>query len=156
MYFIIITVFIYMNMNNIYSLLSSSPVGKFILEYLGEVIGEAEFRRRMTNEYSQERHHYCLNLGSGLVIDSYRMGSVCRFVNHSCRPNCEMQKWWVVLSSMKRLSIKTIIIIGQSCCPVVERKPRHAVSKLVYFVLSSDRSSAIKIKITKYYRMLET
>ena len=27
------------------------------------------------------------------VIDGHRMGNECRFVNHSCEPNCEMQKW---------------------------------------------------------------
>ncbi|XP_062595133.1 histone-lysine N-methyltransferase ASH1L-like isoform X1 [Saccostrea cucullata] len=67
--------------------------GQFILEYLGEVVSEVEFRRRMTEEYSQERHHYCLNLDSGAVIDGYRMGNIGRYVNHSCEPNCEMQKW---------------------------------------------------------------
>lgn len=67
--------------------------GQFILEYLGEVVSEAEFRRRMMEEYSQERHHYCLNLDSGAVIDGYRMGDIGRYVNHSCEPNCEMQKW---------------------------------------------------------------
>lgn len=71
--------------------------GQFITEYLGEVVSEQEFRRRMTEEYSKERHHYCLNLDSGMVIDGYRMGNVCRLVNHSCQPNCEMQKWWVML-----------------------------------------------------------
>ena len=69
--------------------------GSFILEYLGEVVSDTEFRRRMTDEYSTERHHYCLNLDSGMVIDGYRMGSIGRFVNHSCAPNCEMQKWCV-------------------------------------------------------------
>ncbi|XP_021377179.1 uncharacterized protein LOC110465579 isoform X2 [Mizuhopecten yessoensis] len=67
--------------------------GQFILEYLGEVVSEQEFRRRMTENYSQERHHYCLNLDSGALIDGYRMGNIGRFVNHSCEPNCEMQKW---------------------------------------------------------------
>jgi len=84
---------VYQSGSDVQSQGSILSVGKFIVEYLGEVISEAEFRRRMMNEYSQERHHYCLNLGSGMVIDSYRMGSVCRFVNHSCQPNCEMQKW---------------------------------------------------------------
>ncbi|KAJ8354835.1 hypothetical protein SKAU_G00224020 [Synaphobranchus kaupii] len=30
-----------------------------------------------------------------MVIDSYRMGNEARFINHSCDPNCEMQKWSV-------------------------------------------------------------
>jgi histone-lysine N-methyltransferase ASH1L len=30
------------------------------------------------------------------VIDGHRMGGDGRFVNHSCEPNCEMQKWSVL------------------------------------------------------------
>merc|ERR1712002_788930 len=59
------------------------PSGEFICEYLGEVVSEQEFRRRMMEEYCNERHHYCLNLDSGMVIDGYRMGNLSRFVNHS-------------------------------------------------------------------------
>ncbi|XP_021707227.1 histone-lysine N-methyltransferase ash1 isoform X2 [Aedes aegypti] len=69
--------------------------GLFIMEYLGEVVTEKEFKERMRTIYLNDTHHYCLNLTGGLVIDGHRMGSDCRFVNHSCAPNCEMQKWSV-------------------------------------------------------------
>uniref|UniRef100_A0A182PGW1 Histone-lysine N-methyltransferase n=1 Tax=Anopheles epiroticus TaxID=199890 RepID=A0A182PGW1_9DIPT len=69
--------------------------GTFIMEYLGEVVTEREFKERMRTLYLNDTHHYCLNLDGGLVIDGHRMGSDCRFVNHSCAPNCEMQKWSV-------------------------------------------------------------
>lgn len=68
-------------------------VGEFILEYTGEVVNIDEFRRRMAFEYARDHHHYCLTLDSKFVIDGYRMGNIGRFVNHSCEPNCEMQKW---------------------------------------------------------------
>ncbi|CAH1407080.1 unnamed protein product [Nezara viridula] len=67
----------------------------FILEYVGEVVSEREFKARMASRYQNDTHHYCLNLDSGLVIDGHRMGGEGRFVNHSCEPNCEMQKWCV-------------------------------------------------------------
>ncbi|XP_053680641.1 histone-lysine N-methyltransferase ash1 [Anopheles nili] len=73
----------------------SIPKGSFIMEYLGEVVTEREFKERMRTLYLNDTHHYCLNLDGGLVIDGHRMGSDCRFVNHSCAPNCEMQKWSV-------------------------------------------------------------
>ncbi|XP_060676785.1 histone-lysine N-methyltransferase ASH1L isoform X2 [Hemiscyllium ocellatum] len=69
--------------------------GQFIIEYLGEVVSEQEFRNRMIEQYQNHNDHYCLNLDSGMVIDSYRMGNEARFINHSCSPNCEMQKWSV-------------------------------------------------------------
>ncbi|XP_063695507.1 histone-lysine N-methyltransferase ash1 [Culicoides brevitarsis] len=69
--------------------------GTFISEYCGEVVTEKEFKDRMQTVYVNDQHHYCLNLDKGLVIDGHRMGSDCRFVNHSCAPNCEMQKWSV-------------------------------------------------------------
>uniref|UniRef100_A0A182IML6 Histone-lysine N-methyltransferase n=1 Tax=Anopheles atroparvus TaxID=41427 RepID=A0A182IML6_ANOAO len=76
---------------------SREPIrkGSFIMEYLGEVVTEREFKERMRTLYLNDTHHYCLNLDGGLVIDGHRMGSDCRFVNHSCAPNCEMQKWSV-------------------------------------------------------------
>ncbi|KAL1453943.1 hypothetical protein WDU94_010244, partial [Cyamophila willieti] len=69
--------------------------GTFILEYVGEVVSEKEFKNRMGTIYANDTHHYCLNLDKGLVIDGHRMGGDGRFVNHSCAPNCEMQKWCV-------------------------------------------------------------
>ncbi|XP_053559190.1 histone-lysine N-methyltransferase ASH1L [Bombina bombina] len=68
---------------------------QFIIEYLGEVVSEHEFRNRMIEQYHNHSDHYCLSLDSGMVIDSYRMGNEARFINHSCDPNCEMQKWSV-------------------------------------------------------------
>ncbi|XP_076292671.1 histone-lysine N-methyltransferase ash1 [Lasioglossum baleicum] len=69
--------------------------GVFILEYVGEVVSEREFKSRMATRYANDTHHYCLHLDGGLVIDGHRMGGDGRFVNHSCEPNCEMQKWSV-------------------------------------------------------------
>lgn len=71
------------------------PQNEFILEYIGEVVSEREFRHRMAERYHNDPHHYCLNLNSGIVIDGYRLANEGRFVNHSCEPNCEMQKWSV-------------------------------------------------------------
>lgn len=69
--------------------------GEFILEYVGEVVSDQEFKERMASRYAHDTHHYCLHLDGGLVIDGHRMGGDGRFVNHSCEPNCEMQKWSV-------------------------------------------------------------
>jgi hypothetical protein len=63
----------------------------------------------MTNLYSKDEHHYTMKLTQNLVIDAYRMGSIARFANHSCSPNCEFQKWTVDgLQRMCMFSSKTI------------------------------------------------
>lgn len=83
--------------------------GTYILEYVGEVVTEREFKDRMATLYNRDIHHYCLHLDGGLVIDGHRMGSDCRFVNHSCAPNCEMQKWSVNgLSRMALFAMRDI------------------------------------------------
>lgn len=87
--------------------------GTYILEYVGEVVTEREFKERMATIYLNDTHHYCLHLDGGLVIDGQRMGSDCRFVNHSCEPNCEMQKWSVNGLSRMALFAKRNIAEGE-------------------------------------------
>lgn len=45
--------------------------------------------------YANTDNYYILNLEKGTAIDSGLRGSAARFVNHSCSPNSEMQKWQV-------------------------------------------------------------
>lgn len=71
------------------------PKKTLILEYTGEVLFLETFRQRMQTIYKTDQHHYCLELSGGLVLDGHRMGSLCRFVNHSCKPNCGMAKIYV-------------------------------------------------------------
>ncbi|KAJ2712138.1 hypothetical protein H4R19_002910 [Coemansia spiralis] len=70
--------------------------GAFVMEYMGEVVTAAEFRKR-THVYQTEgiRHHYFMSIGNGKIIDATRKGCVARFINHSCGPNCVLQKWMV-------------------------------------------------------------
>uniref|UniRef100_A0A3Q2YJG2 Nuclear receptor binding SET domain protein 1b n=1 Tax=Hippocampus comes TaxID=109280 RepID=A0A3Q2YJG2_HIPCM len=54
--------------------------GAFVSEYVGEVIDEEECRARI--KYDR-------------IIDAGPKGNQARFMNHSCQPNCETQKWTV-------------------------------------------------------------
>lgn len=67
--------------------------GQLIIEYVGEVIPSSECEYRLQNHYKGERCFYMLTLDANWVIDATRMGSIARFTNHSCDPNCETQKW---------------------------------------------------------------
>jgi len=90
--------------------------GTFILEYTGEIVSQKEFEKRMLSGYIEDEHHYCLALDSKHMIDAHRAGSECRFVNHSCDPNCEMMKWNVKGLYRMALFAKKDILAGTEIC----------------------------------------
>ncbi|XDV39185.1 hypothetical protein PO909_008460 [Leuciscus waleckii] len=70
--------------------------GGFVNEYVGEVIDEEECRARI--KHAQENNignFYMLTLDKDRIIDAGPKGNEARFMNHSCQPNCETQKWTV-------------------------------------------------------------
>ena len=68
------------------------PRGIFILEYAGEVLSDEQYAVRRTGARTDEPC-YAMTYRNGTVIDAARRGSLARFANHSCEPNCETQKW---------------------------------------------------------------
>lgn len=70
--------------------------GDFIFEYIGEVIDERKFRRRMV-QYDEEgvKHFYFMSLNKGEFVDATKKGNLGRFCNHSCNPNAYVDKWVV-------------------------------------------------------------
>ncbi|KAK0428301.1 hypothetical protein QR680_010718 [Steinernema hermaphroditum] len=71
--------------------------GDFITEYVGEFIGQLEYYRRrwMYAQDPNHRHHYFMSASVGDVIDATKYGSISRFINHSCNPNCKTDNWMV-------------------------------------------------------------
>ncbi|KAJ2953890.1 hypothetical protein O0L34_g1521 [Tuta absoluta] len=72
------------------------PAGEFLMEYVGEVLDYDQFYKR-AQTYSEENnlHHYFMSLKGDTVIDATLKGNISRFINHSCDPNAETQKWTV-------------------------------------------------------------
>lgn len=79
---------------------------ELIFEYIGEVINEAHFRRR-TIQYDEEgiKHFYFMSLSKGEFVDATKRGNLGRFCNHSCNPNCYVDKW--VVGEKLRMGIFT-------------------------------------------------
>ncbi|XP_067887618.1 histone-lysine N-methyltransferase SETD2 isoform X2 [Heterodontus francisci] len=71
-------------------------VNSFVLEYCGEVLDHKEFKARV-KEYARNKniHYYFMALKNDEIIDATLKGNCSRFMNHSCEPNCETQKWTV-------------------------------------------------------------
>jgi len=75
---------------------SDIPNGRFVYEYVGEVIDEPRFRQRNTKYPAMGiKHFYFMSLEKDQFIDATIKGGLARFVNHSCNPNCETEKWVV-------------------------------------------------------------
>ncbi|KAK7233416.1 histone-lysine N-methyltransferase [Aureococcus anophagefferens] len=68
--------------------------GTMLGEYRGDVIDAAELQRRKETRDAADPF-YIAALGDGLAIDAGRKGAYARFANHSCAPNCALEKWRV-------------------------------------------------------------
>lgn len=94
------------------------------MEYTGEIITEEECENRMNTKYknndvSRGLHseskalddpreadssqcYYLMSFDQNMIIDATN-GSIARFVNHSCKPNCRMIKW--IVSGQPRMAL---------------------------------------------------
>ncbi|KAM4676345.1 histone-lysine N-methyltransferase NSD3 [Discoglossus pictus] len=70
--------------------------GEFVNEYVGELIDDEECRLRMKTAHENGiTNFYLLTVTKDRIIDAGPKGNYSRFMNHSCNPNCETQKWTV-------------------------------------------------------------
>lgn len=63
--------------------------GTRLMEYLGERITHAEADRRYAREHENSPHTMLFAVNEKVVIDATRRGNSARYINHSCKPNCE-------------------------------------------------------------------
>eukprot|EP00892_Ulva_mutabilis_P005082 jgi/Ulvmu1/2946/UM149_0029.1 len=94
--------------------------GQFVVEYTGEVVNETERLARMVKARNNGvLHFYIMELSPGLYIDAAHVGSNARFMNSSCDPNCETQKWKDAATGETRIGLFTT-------------RPVHADEELTY------------------------
>ena len=63
--------------------------GTRIVEYLGERVSHREADRRYEDRDSRDNHTFLFIVDARTVIDAGAGGNDARFINHSCKPNCE-------------------------------------------------------------------
>ncbi|XP_061998453.1 uncharacterized protein LOC133715810 isoform X2 [Rosa rugosa] len=87
--------------------------GQFIIEYCGEVISWKEAKKR-SHAYEVEgiRDAFIISLNASESIDATVKGSLARFINHSCQPNCETRKWNVLGEIRVGIFAKQDILAG--------------------------------------------
>ena len=73
------------------------PKGTFVTQYIGEVYStDSKYGEKKLAEYQDKTCTYLMSLTKNEVIDPTTKGNLARFINHSCEPNCETQKWHVL------------------------------------------------------------
>ncbi|CAO1621665.1 unnamed protein product [Parajaminaea phylloscopi] len=77
--------------------LDDIPQHGLVDEYRGEIINLAEVVRRVNDVYKHTGNFYFLDYDApaGEVLDGGLRGNITRFANHSCAPNCYIEKWIV-------------------------------------------------------------
>ncbi|KAF9570395.1 Histone-Lysine N-Methyltransferase ash1l [Mortierella alpina] len=76
---------------------TTAPIrkGSLVIEYRGEVISQTECHKRMEGIYKNNKNFYFLEYEKGEVVDACQKGTNARFVNHSCSPNSQIEKWYL-------------------------------------------------------------
>lgn len=72
--------------------------GRCIVEYTGRVLSKAE-------EYTT-RSKYLFEVSKRTTIDGRDRSNTARYINHSCRPNCEVEIWRGRVYVMAKRAIK--------------------------------------------------
>lgn len=82
-----------------FGLRTKEPIakGQFIDEYRGEVVDYNEMVRRVRDHYKDTGNYYLMiyDAPAGEMLDGGLKGNITRYANHSCDPNCGIQKWLV-------------------------------------------------------------
>jgi uncharacterized protein len=65
------------------------PAGETVIEYIGEIITMQEALRRHPHDPHDPDHTFYFHIDDAHVIDGLYGGNDSRWINHSCRPNCE-------------------------------------------------------------------
>ena len=80
---------------------ATAPIkkGKFIVEYVGPLLSN--------EECETIENKYLFEVNARWTIDGSSRQNVARYINHSCRPNCEVEIWRGRIYVMAKRAIKS-------------------------------------------------
>ncbi|CAN0890939.1 Probable galacturonosyltransferase 4 [Linum grandiflorum] len=111
--------------------------GEFVIEYVGEVIDDKTCEARLWNmKHRGETNFYLCEINRNMVIDATYKGNKSRYINHSCCPNTEMQKW--IIDGETRIGIFATRDIKKGEHLTYDYHPSNKVSRFVQFGADQD------------------
>ena len=66
----------------------SIGANEFVIEYKGELVKTKECERRSKMYEAEGRDDYIFRVDQNWFVDATMKGSMARFINHCCQPNC--------------------------------------------------------------------
>jgi len=75
-------------------ILEPTTKGTVINEYIGRALVTKSIDRTF-RRYQLDRRLYILKLSNDIYLDARTKGSLARYMNHSCDPNCLVERWTV-------------------------------------------------------------
>jgi SET domain-containing protein len=86
--------------------------GELVVEYVGEVIDHDTWESRKAKLWRFD-HMYFMTLNRTEIVDATERGNIARFINHSCDPNLQVEKWYVNRTPRLGLWAKRPIVAGE-------------------------------------------
>lgn len=77
---------------------SAIPKGACVIEYTGKILSK--------KEEDESNSLYLFDAGGGVTIDGSTRSNTARYINHSCRPNCEIDIYKHRVYVLARRAIK--------------------------------------------------
>jgi SET domain-containing protein len=79
--------------------------GDLVIEYRGDVISWPQALKRHPHDPTDPHHTFFFHIDDDHVIDGGSNGNASRWINHSCKPNCEAdeQDGRVFIKALRRL-----------------------------------------------------
>jgi serine/threonine protein kinase len=68
--------------------------GDLVVEYVGKAVNRA-YLPHLFRRYANERKLYIMALTADVYLDARKRGGIARYINHSCDPNCKVERWKV-------------------------------------------------------------
>eukprot|EP00536_Pseudo-nitzschia_multiseries_P013693 jgi/Psemu1/298517/fgenesh1_pm.602_\ len=68
--------------------------GELVTEYVGKAVNKL-YLNHLFRRYATERKLYIMAITNDIYLDARKVGGVARYINHSCNPNCQVERWKV-------------------------------------------------------------